>query len=245
MAMLMDAPSAEQSGAAGHPERRNFAVHDEVAACSAPSPTSRQSRSRRATIMRFLQHAGRLHPLAGPHRAARRRRARAGARRHHRRRDRLYARRGAPARHAGSALRRQQSARPDPGGRTCSWAATRKGSSASPTRSSAGPGNPVLDVNPLSALAPGFLRKMFEFPATTDSRADDRRRRRRSSRLSLSTRRLSHRLEQNVPLSAERELDHAFGRDVGFARSTALSLVTRTSLTRMRVVGDGAPHFAV
>ena len=28
------------------------------------------------------------------------------------------------------------------------------------------PGNPVLRVNPLSALAPGLLRKVFEFPAT-------------------------------------------------------------------------------
>jgi hypothetical protein len=29
------------------------------------------------------------------------------------------------------------------------------------------PGNPVLRVNPLSALAPGLLRKVFEFPATS------------------------------------------------------------------------------
>jgi len=28
------------------------------------------------------------------------------------------------------------------------------------------PGSPVLHVNPLSALAPGLLRKVFEFPAT-------------------------------------------------------------------------------
>ncbi len=28
------------------------------------------------------------------------------------------------------------------------------------------PGNPVLHVNPISALAPGLLRKVFEFPAT-------------------------------------------------------------------------------
>jgi hypothetical protein len=27
------------------------------------------------------------------------------------------------------------------------------------------PGGPVLHVNPLSALAPGLLRKVFEFPA--------------------------------------------------------------------------------
>jgi hypothetical protein len=29
------------------------------------------------------------------------------------------------------------------------------------------PGSPILHVNPLSALAPGLLRKVFEFPATT------------------------------------------------------------------------------
>jgi hypothetical protein len=29
------------------------------------------------------------------------------------------------------------------------------------------PGAPILHVNPLSALAPGLLRKVFEFPATT------------------------------------------------------------------------------
>jgi hypothetical protein len=27
------------------------------------------------------------------------------------------------------------------------------------------PGNPVLHINPLSALAPGLLRKVFEYPA--------------------------------------------------------------------------------
>jgi hypothetical protein len=43
------------------------------------------------------------------------------------------------------------------------------------------PGNPVLHVNPLSALAPGLLRKVFEYPAnnpaatTTDSTIDDNR----------------------------------------------------------------------
>jgi hypothetical protein len=30
------------------------------------------------------------------------------------------------------------------------------------------PGNPVLNVNPFSALAPGLLRKIFEFPAAND-----------------------------------------------------------------------------
>jgi len=35
------------------------------------------------------------------------------------------------------------------------------------------PGNPVMRVNPLSALAPGLLRKVFEFPANGDTGAVD------------------------------------------------------------------------
>jgi hypothetical protein len=35
------------------------------------------------------------------------------------------------------------------------------------------PGNPVLRVNPISALAPGLLRKVFEFPANGDTGAVD------------------------------------------------------------------------
>lgn len=31
------------------------------------------------------------------------------------------------------------------------------------------PGSPVLNINPISALAPGLLRKIFEFPAATDN----------------------------------------------------------------------------
>jgi hypothetical protein len=30
------------------------------------------------------------------------------------------------------------------------------------------PGNPVLRINPISALTPGILRKVFEFPANGD-----------------------------------------------------------------------------
>ncbi len=39
------------------------------------------------------------------------------------------------------------------------------------------PGNPVLRINPISALAPGLLRKVFEFPASGDADAttDDNR----------------------------------------------------------------------
>ena len=35
------------------------------------------------------------------------------------------------------------------------------------------PGNPVLHINPISALAPGLLRKVFEFPVNGDSGANE------------------------------------------------------------------------
>jgi hypothetical protein len=34
------------------------------------------------------------------------------------------------------------------------------------------PGNPVLRINPISALAPGILRKVFEFPVGGETDAD-------------------------------------------------------------------------
>jgi hypothetical protein len=37
------------------------------------------------------------------------------------------------------------------------------------------PGNPILNVNLLSGLAPGVLRKIFEYPAATDSLSDESR----------------------------------------------------------------------
>jgi len=37
------------------------------------------------------------------------------------------------------------------------------------------PGNPIMRINPISALAPGLLRKVFEFPANDDGSTDDTR----------------------------------------------------------------------
>jgi hypothetical protein len=34
------------------------------------------------------------------------------------------------------------------------------------------PGNPFLRINPISALTPGILRKVFEFPANGESNAE-------------------------------------------------------------------------
>jgi hypothetical protein len=38
------------------------------------------------------------------------------------------------------------------------------------------PGNPVLHINPISALAPGLLRTVFEFPATSQGGGEDENR---------------------------------------------------------------------
>jgi hypothetical protein len=35
------------------------------------------------------------------------------------------------------------------------------------------PGNPTLRINPISALAPGLLRKVFEFPVNGDGSATE------------------------------------------------------------------------
>ena len=74
-------------------------------------------------------------------------------------------------------------------------------------------GTPRLRVNPISAMAPGLLRKFFEFR--------DRHQRSARSPSPDAMSALLDRLQQHVPLLAERQLDHAFGREV--ARLTASS----------------------
>ncbi len=135
MQTVMDAPSASNPMQLGTVTVRNFAVHDEIAARTGGA--RRAAAAARTQQHRLFQHEGRLHPRAGTAVVARRRGARPRARRHDRRHDRLRPRRGASARHAGSALRRQQSARPASGGRPVPRRRQRKASSASPTRSSA------------------------------------------------------------------------------------------------------------
>ena len=104
------------------------------------------------------------------------------------------------------------------------------------------PGNPVLHVNPISALAPGLLRKVFEFPARQITQPPESTT--VHSDTSAITDRPSDRLEQDVPLAAERELDHAFRRDVGFA-DRSLVAGHANVVDHDRIVGDRAPHFAV
>ena len=83
------------------------------------------------------------------------------------------------------------------------------------------PSAPMLRVNPISAVAPGLLRKFFEFPGQRQlepqsyaepCRDDDRRR--------VCDRAIrSHRLQQHVPFPAERELDHALRREIARRRA--------------------------
>jgi hypothetical protein len=85
-----------------------------------------------------------------------------------------------------------------------------EGCSASPMRWSVPPGAPVLRVNPISAVAPGLLRKFFEFPTTTGGTQTYVPRK----ATPIRPRDKSHRLQQHVALSSERELDDAFGRQL-------------------------------
>ena len=80
------------------------------------------------------------------------------------------------------------------------------------------PGQPVLRVNPISAVAPGVFRKLFEFP--TRPRGPAARRLRRAAalehdpesgnRFSPPSRELNE-LQQHVLFAAEGQLDDAFG----------------------------------
>ena len=81
------------------------------------------------------------------------------------------------------------------------------------------PGNPVLRVNPISALAPGLLRKVFEFPMNNGTTTATAATTTTTVATTAITTRLHlqfqlqqplDRLEQDVALAAERELDHAF-----------------------------------
>ena len=70
------------------------------------------------------------------------------------------------------------------------------------------PGAPVLRVNPISAVAPGLLRKFFEFPSGNGAL------RRRATPIRGTERDGSQRLQQHVPFPAERKLDDALAREV-------------------------------
>ncbi len=114
------------------------------------------------------------------------------------------------------------------------------------------PGNPVLRINPISALAPGILRKVFEFPANGETGGVDLSPKlvAKLAKGSLSSlqgfagQQSLDRLEQDVPLAAERQLDHAVRRDIGFA-DRRLVAGDANVVDHDGVVGDGAPHFAV
>ncbi len=99
----------------------------------------------------------------------RRRGARAFGRRHHRRAGRLHQGRSAFARHLRAVLRAEP---------TCSArfrssvfssaAAATKACSASPMRRTGPPSAPRISVNPVTAIAPGLLRKFIPSPGSFD-----------------------------------------------------------------------------
>ena len=80
---------------------------------------------------------------------------------------------------------------------------------------------PMLRVNPISVVAPGLLRKFFEFPNAGDRTQvpyDPPRYGHTPSEVCRDRSPFgimpSHRLQQHVALAAERQLDHAFRRQV-------------------------------
>ena len=77
--------------------------------------------------------------------------------------------------------------------------------------------DPNVLVNPISVLAPGIFRQIFEFRGEGTERRprpdDERHPFRLAPTPSLDQ--VLDRADQHVPLLAERELDHAFRRQVG------------------------------
>ena len=114
------------------------------------------------------------------------------------------------------------------------------------------PGAPILHVNPLSALAPGLLRKVFEFPATgpyvpPDANGDDSATTSSLRQTAIAARAddfCSDRLQQHVTFAAERELDHAVGGQIGFADGRLVAGDAGV-VDHDGVIGDGAARFAV
>ena len=101
----------------------------------------------------------------------------------------------------------------------CSSAATKEGLLGITYEVVGHAGQSVLHVNPISALAPGLLRKLFEFPASGATSTSVR------STAARAKHRLD-RLQQHVLLAAERKLDDAFGREVLRPISRIFSSVT-------------------
>ena len=206
-----------------------------------PSTTNRSSSAPFRTATpgtpqrhRFLRHAGRFHPHARARCVARRRRARAGARRHHRRRDRLRC-----ATRCTCAARWFRFTVPT----ICSaqfplvglFLGGEKEGLVGVTYEVVGrPGNPVLHVNPISALAPGIVAQGVRIPA--------------GQRATMIP---SHRTPGPTGIASRSHRQTGLSRTCRFLPSeslttpsavtsaspiAALSLVTRTSLTMMALL---------
>ena len=163
------------------------------------APNARRPEQQR----RVLAGARRLHPGAGPHDGPRRRGARADDRRDRRRQHRLCPRPCADARHVRAALRPQQHVRPDSDRRPVPRRRQQRGHVRHHLR---GDGPPAI-------RARWSIRSRRSRRACCASSSNSATRRiatapspsRRSAKSQI-------RLEQDVALRAERELDHAFRR---------------------------------
>ena len=92
--------------------------------------------------------------------------------------------------------------------------------------------DPSVLVNPMSVMTPGIFRQIFEFTGTVPdaaAAASSNTRVAASPPAAIAVRDL-HGPDQCVALLAERELDHAFRREVGRGQHP-LSSVTATSFT--------------
>ncbi len=170
MAITMDAPSTSQSGAAGRAQRPQ--LHRPRRSCSLSARWRQRRAGRRSNSMDVLRHAGRLHPTAG----------RVALRDGVVRGPVLGGTIDGMVDYTRDEVHMRGTLIPLYGPTICLascrcvglFLGGEKEGLVGITYEVVGrPGNPVLHVNPLSALAPGLLRKVFEFPAASFSPADN------------------------------------------------------------------------
>ena len=116
----------------------------------------------------IFRTASRVHALARPHGGARRRGARTGGGRDHRRADRLRQERRASARHLRAVLRPQQHVRAIPIVGLFLGGGSNEGLLGITYEASGPPSAPRITVNPVTAIAPGLLRKFIPNPDNFD-----------------------------------------------------------------------------
>ena len=104
---------------------------------------------------------------------------------------------------------------------------------------------PQLQINPLSVIAPGIFRSIFEFQVSDSRRCSAGRgaARMRHARTATLIAQVSG-PDQNVLLLAERQLDHAVGREIG-GRDDAPVVADRLVVDAHRAALDVTARLAV